>query len=168
MVQITKDEAYDAVAPDDFPAMLNPARYGVRSTAFDKIISATHDHFWDPLDKKYIDFDAAVRHGQRGRSCRKNCFPIFHDPHRRQADVRAEDQVRQSIRALAAFLHPAWRAGRAGPLRLALPCAQRPGRAGIRRQPDARGSPPRHRVRQLHQGALGHAAAVRRRRFRHC
>ena len=26
-------------------------------TAFDKIISATHDHFWDPLDKKYIDFD---------------------------------------------------------------------------------------------------------------
>ncbi|ODT86803.1 ferritin-like domain-containing protein, partial [Phenylobacterium sp. SCN 70-31] len=28
-----------------------------RSTAFDKIISATHDHFWDPLDKKYIDFD---------------------------------------------------------------------------------------------------------------
>ena len=26
-------------------------------SAFDKIISATHDHFWDPLDKKYIDFD---------------------------------------------------------------------------------------------------------------
>jgi Long-chain fatty aldehyde decarbonylase len=56
MVQITKDEAYDAVAPDDFPSMLDPQRYGVRSTAFDKIISATHDHFWDPLDKKYIDF----------------------------------------------------------------------------------------------------------------
>src|ERR1051325_9795133 len=56
MVQITKDNAYDAVAPNDFPAMLNPARYGQRSTAFDKIISATHDHFWDPLDRKYIDF----------------------------------------------------------------------------------------------------------------
>jgi hypothetical protein len=38
--------------------MLDPERYGKRSTAFDKIISATHDHFWDPLDKKYIDFDA--------------------------------------------------------------------------------------------------------------
>ena len=25
--------------------------------AFDKIITATHDHFWDPLDKAYIDFD---------------------------------------------------------------------------------------------------------------
>ncbi len=57
MVQITKDEAYDAVRPDDFPAMLVVERYGRRSSAFDKIISATHDHFWDPLDKKYIDFD---------------------------------------------------------------------------------------------------------------
>ena len=56
MVQITKDGAYDAVAADDFPAMLHTERYGHRSTAFDKIISATHDHFWDPLDKKYIDF----------------------------------------------------------------------------------------------------------------
>ena len=57
MSQITKDAAYNAVDPTDFPAMLNPERYGTRSTAFDKIISATHDHFWDPLDKKYIDFD---------------------------------------------------------------------------------------------------------------
>src|SRR5665213_1715107 len=48
---------YDAVAPDDFESMLTLDRYGARSTAFDKIISATHDHFWDPLDKKYIDFD---------------------------------------------------------------------------------------------------------------
>ncbi|MFZ3033230.1 MAG: ferritin-like domain-containing protein, partial [Parvibaculum sp.] len=54
--QITKDEAYDAVAPDDFPAMMNVDRYNARSTAFDKIISATHDHFWDPLDTKYIDY----------------------------------------------------------------------------------------------------------------
>jgi hypothetical protein len=53
---ITKDPAYDAVDPHDFPAMMNVDRYGARSTAFDKIISATHDHFWDPLDKKYIDF----------------------------------------------------------------------------------------------------------------
>ena len=57
MSDITKDAAYDAVAPDDFPAMMEVERYGKRSTAFDKIISATHDHFWDPLDKKYIDYD---------------------------------------------------------------------------------------------------------------
>jgi hypothetical protein len=36
--------------------MLDVHRYGERTTAFDKIISATHDHFWDPLDSKYIDF----------------------------------------------------------------------------------------------------------------
>lgn len=56
--QITKDEVYDAVAPTDFAAMLDIDRHMNRSTAFDKIISATHDHFWDPMDKKYIDFDA--------------------------------------------------------------------------------------------------------------
>ena len=55
---ITKDSMYDAVAPDDFESMIELDRYEKRSTAFDKIISATHDHFWDPLDKKYIDFDA--------------------------------------------------------------------------------------------------------------
>jgi hypothetical protein len=53
---ITTDPAYEAVAPDDFPAMMEVERYNNRSTAFDKIISATHDHFWDPLDAKYIDF----------------------------------------------------------------------------------------------------------------
>jgi hypothetical protein len=55
--QITKDEVYDAVAPTDFAAMLDMTRHMNRSSAFDKIISATHDHFWDPLDKKYIDFN---------------------------------------------------------------------------------------------------------------
>jgi hypothetical protein len=55
-LQITKDNAYDALEPTDFPAMMDVDRYNARSTAFDKIISATHDHFWDPLDKKYIDF----------------------------------------------------------------------------------------------------------------
>jgi hypothetical protein len=55
--QITKDSAYEAVDPADFEAMIEVDRYNNRSTAFDKIISATHDHFWDPLDKKYIDFD---------------------------------------------------------------------------------------------------------------
>src|ERR1051325_389970 len=53
---ITKDSAYDAADPQDFPAMLDVDRYGRRSTAFDRIISATHDHFWDPLDPRYIDF----------------------------------------------------------------------------------------------------------------
>ncbi len=54
--EITSDAAYEAVAPDDFAAMIEVDRYAKRTTAFDKIISATHDHFWDPLDEKYIDF----------------------------------------------------------------------------------------------------------------
>src|ERR1700688_3325362 len=53
---ITKDTMYGAVAPNDFESMIELDRYEARSTAFDKIISATHDHFWDPLDPKYIDF----------------------------------------------------------------------------------------------------------------
>ena len=53
--QITKDSAYNTVAPTDFKSLMEVERYGDRSSAFDKIISATHDHFWDPLDKKYID-----------------------------------------------------------------------------------------------------------------
>jgi hypothetical protein len=56
-VQITRDDIYDTVAPGDFAALMHVDRYGRRTSAFDKIISATHDHFWDPLDKKYIDFD---------------------------------------------------------------------------------------------------------------
>ena len=55
--QITYDKAYDTIMPEDFPAMLEVPRYGRRSDAFDGIISATHDHFWDPFDKSYIDFD---------------------------------------------------------------------------------------------------------------
>jgi hypothetical protein len=55
--QITKDLIYDTVDPTDFKSMVDIERYGQRTNAFDKIISATHDHFWDPLDKRYIDFD---------------------------------------------------------------------------------------------------------------
>jgi hypothetical protein len=55
--QLTRDEIYDTVHPGDFASLVDIERYGRRTSAFDKIISATHDHFWDPLDKKYIDFD---------------------------------------------------------------------------------------------------------------
>jgi len=54
--QITVDRMYDTVERDDFPAMLMPERYGRRTDAFDAIISATHDHFWDPLDPAYLDY----------------------------------------------------------------------------------------------------------------
>jgi len=55
--QITYDPIYNAVGPTEFPAMLDVDRYGHRTGAFDQIISATHDHFWDPMDPTYVRFD---------------------------------------------------------------------------------------------------------------
>jgi hypothetical protein len=53
---ITHDAAYETVAADDFPAMVEVERYGRRSDAFDGIIGATHDHFWDPHNPAYLDY----------------------------------------------------------------------------------------------------------------
>ena len=53
---ITYDPIYETVAPTDFPALLEVDRYGSRTDAFDEIIAATHDHFWDPTDSRYVDF----------------------------------------------------------------------------------------------------------------
>lgn len=54
--QLTKDHIYDTVDPKDFTALMEIGRYGQRTSAFDKIITASHDHFWDPMDPAYIDF----------------------------------------------------------------------------------------------------------------
>jgi hypothetical protein len=53
---ITHDRIYDTLDRDDFAAMIEVDRYADRSDAFDAIISATEDHFWDPTDPAYIDF----------------------------------------------------------------------------------------------------------------
>jgi hypothetical protein len=53
---ITYDPIYDTVDRDDFGAMIEVERYGKRTDAFDEIISATVDHFWDPTDPVYVDF----------------------------------------------------------------------------------------------------------------
>jgi hypothetical protein len=55
---ITRDPIYNAVDRDDFDSMIEVDRYHQRTGAFDEIISATVDHFWDPLDPAYVDFDA--------------------------------------------------------------------------------------------------------------
>jgi hypothetical protein len=53
---ITHDPIYNTVDRDDFPSMIEVDRYAERTEAFDGIISATHDHFWDPNDARYVDF----------------------------------------------------------------------------------------------------------------
>ncbi|MBW2312693.1 MAG: ferritin-like domain-containing protein [Deltaproteobacteria bacterium] len=58
MSQLEHDPAYNAVDRDDFMSLIEVGRYADRVDAFDEIISATRDHFWDPNDPRYIDFDA--------------------------------------------------------------------------------------------------------------
>jgi len=53
---ITHDPIYDTVDRDDFLAMIEVERYADRTDAFDAIISATVDHFWDPTDPTYLDY----------------------------------------------------------------------------------------------------------------
>ncbi len=55
-MDITYDRAYDTLDRDDFAGMIEVDRYADRSDDFDAIISATVDHFWDPGDPDYIDF----------------------------------------------------------------------------------------------------------------
>ncbi len=56
---ITHDTIYNTVDRDDFLALIDVDRYADRTDAFDGIISATEDHFWDPTDAAYIDFRGA-------------------------------------------------------------------------------------------------------------
>jgi hypothetical protein len=57
LAEITHDPIYNTVDRDDFPAMIEVERYADRTDAFDEIIAATHDHFWDPGNPAYLDFD---------------------------------------------------------------------------------------------------------------
>lgn len=56
---ITHDPIYNTVDRDDFDALIEVDRYNDRTDAFDGIIAATHDHFWDPTDPAYLDFQAS-------------------------------------------------------------------------------------------------------------
>jgi ribonucleotide reductase beta subunit family protein with ferritin-like domain len=54
---ITYDPIYNSVDRDDFEALIEVDRYGDRTDAFDTLISSTEEHFWDPTDPRYVDFD---------------------------------------------------------------------------------------------------------------
>ncbi|MBW2498645.1 MAG: ferritin-like domain-containing protein [Deltaproteobacteria bacterium] len=55
---ITYDPIYNTIDRDDFDTLIEVDRYGERTDAFDEIIAATVDHFWDPNDPRYVDYDA--------------------------------------------------------------------------------------------------------------
>lgn len=108
LANITKDAAYDAVAPDDFASMIQVERYANRSDAFDKIISATHDHFWDPLDKRYIDFSEPFDI-ENTPMMPDDFFPALLTPTVQAALTTEKDKVRfinEQLRwALSSILH---------------------------------------------------------------
>lgn len=56
---ITHDPIYNTIHRDNFMSLIETDRYADRTDAFDGIISATVDHFWDPTDAAYIDFAKA-------------------------------------------------------------------------------------------------------------
>ncbi|MBW2383197.1 MAG: ferritin-like domain-containing protein [Deltaproteobacteria bacterium] len=55
---INYDPIYNTVDRDDFESLVEVDRYADRTDAFDAIISATEEHFWNPLDPRYVDFEA--------------------------------------------------------------------------------------------------------------
>ena len=55
---ITYDPIYNTVDRDDFDSLIEIDRYADRTDAFNEIIAATVDHFWDPTDPRYVDFDS--------------------------------------------------------------------------------------------------------------
>jgi len=55
--QLTHHPAYNTAGRDDFMAMIEVPRYAQRTDDFDEIIAATVDHFWDPGDPRYLEFD---------------------------------------------------------------------------------------------------------------
>jgi hypothetical protein len=105
---ITKDRMYGAVAPDDFESMLQLDRYNARSTAFDKIISATHDHFWDPLDKRYIDFDEPFDL-ENEAIMPEETQPLFRLPYVNEALSDPKERIRfinhMQLRSFSSILH---------------------------------------------------------------
>ena len=105
---ITKDSMYGAVAPDDFESMLTLDRYNARSTAFDKIISATHDHFWDPLDPKYIDFSSPWDMENEPLMPEEQT-PLFRLPYINEALTDPKERVRfinyMQLRNFSSILH---------------------------------------------------------------
>jgi hypothetical protein len=42
-------------AAADIAAILDPARYGARSSTYDEIVAAAESHYWDPDDPRYVD-----------------------------------------------------------------------------------------------------------------
>ena len=165
---ITHDPIYNTVDRDDFLSLIRVERYGDRTDAFDGIISATHDHFWDPTDPRL--------HRLLGDRSTSNGRPSCRWSSRSSSALRVADKLdeRQKIRlanessrwSLSSLLH-----GEQGALSLSASLCH------ILRDPGAleyAANQAREEARHvtgfamLHPQPLGHAAARRRHPRRPC
>jgi hypothetical protein len=121
---ITHDPIYNTVDRDDFEAMIQVARYNERTDAFDGIIAATHDHFWDPTDPRYVDFDEPFDF--KNMTVMPTEFTPELSTRSRQARRRPADRAGERGDALGYLEHPARRAGRALVVREPVPHPARP------------------------------------------
>ena len=151
---ITRDPAYRVVAPDDFPAMIEVDRYDTRSDAFDGIIGATHDHFWDPFNPAYLDYATPFD------VTKEYIMPPDRVPELQSAvgDRLDGQKIRLAnniTRCMSGILH-----GEQGAMSLSARCATSCSIRCRNTLPTRREEVPRRRLRPLHQGALGHALSL--------
>ena len=57
--ETTINPAFNAVARDEFASMIEVERYLDRSDSFETLIARTNEHFWNPEDPDYIDYESA-------------------------------------------------------------------------------------------------------------
>ena len=159
---ITKDTMYDAVAPGRLRV---DAGAGPLRRALDRL---RQDHLARPTTTSGIRSTRSTSTSTSPSTWRtRRMLPEEHDPRPAACPTspstltgpaRSDRASSTTCTLRQLLLDPARRAGRAEPVGLLCHVLLRPGRAGIRRQPDPRRSPPRHRLRQVHQGPLGPAA----------
>ena len=104
---INYDPAYNTVHPDDFRSMIEVDRYAERSPDFDEIISATVEHFWDPNDPKYVDFDAEPLDVEKDLIMPRDFVPELNSAVADRLDERQQVQLaNESTRfSLSSILH---------------------------------------------------------------
>lgn len=102
------DPAYESVAPNDFAAMLAIERYETRSTAFDRLIRATHAHYWDPGDPAYIDFSTPFDLENEALASEAMVIPLY-SPHAAARLAEPKTRIRfvnqYFLRSFSSILH---------------------------------------------------------------
>ena len=143
-------------------SLIEVDRYADRTDVFDSIIASTVDHFWDPTDVRYIDFNSnPMDLTQEMIMPRDFCIELntaVADKLDEGQQIRLANQNTRFV--LSSILH-----GEQGALSLSASLTQilrDPGAMEYVREPDPRGSASRHGLHELYFNAMGHPPSVGR------